>query len=277
MNDVLNIILNLADNYYCFIVCKEWQKIMLTSSYVCKKCHKIVKMYDTILWYSNKKNNLCHEYYDKIYTLPSYDKHIFFRDNFQHIRQCKALCIDVIKDDYRNLRYIIKPYRVKEIFLVATECNPLSIQYLDKTELTKELMINALRKNGMVLRFIPKERQLQEIITTALKQNGLALQYVMVPITDIMIYTAIKQNGLSLEFIPEEFRMKFIIKALKTNGNTIKLIPPEQRTKELCVRALQSNIEAASYIPEEHHKIFKSVVGHSRKLYLYYHYKIEFR
>lgn len=275
MEDVLDIIFRLSDNYYCFIVCKQWQQILLKSSHKCKKCNKVVKMYDTILWYTDKTNEICHGFYDKTYTLSWHDKYRYYRDYLPEIRQCKALCLDAVNSYGDNLQHIIKQYRSSDLYFNAISKTPSSIQYIDKSELTKCIIMHALRKDGMVLEFIDKEQQTQEIITTALKQNGLALQFVKVPITNIMIYTALKQNGLAIEFIPKEQRLSFIIKALKTNGNAIRTIPPEERTKQLCIRALQSNIEAAKHVPEEHHDIFNKVCGHSYKVYLYHHGYIE--
>jgi hypothetical protein len=62
-DDVLNLILSKTDNYYCIGVCKQWYDIIIKNSIICETCNKIVKMYDTVLWISDKSDIVCHGYY----------------------------------------------------------------------------------------------------------------------------------------------------------------------------------------------------------------------
>ncbi len=59
-DDVLNLILSFTQNPECVIVCKIWYNIIIKNSSKCLKCKKIIKMYDYVIWKTDKGDDLCH-------------------------------------------------------------------------------------------------------------------------------------------------------------------------------------------------------------------------
>ena len=122
INDILSVIIQLSNNYYCALVCKKWYQIIIINSIICSKCNKIVQIYDTRLWFTdindgsvgdgmggNINNNICHgynyEYIDNIDTIKGdirRDKKILRTIQKQSI----AMCLFTVKHSGSNLQYV---------------------------------------------------------------------------------------------------------------------------------------------------------------------------
>lgn len=256
VDDVLSVILSYVD-VKNVLVCKKWRDVILEKSFVCKSCHKITHSFGNSLWYTHAIYSLpCHAFYDKTYILSHPERAYYYDKNLQIIRQCRGICLDAVHINGLFLRNINKMYKTDEIYLAAIKSRVAAIQYVEEEHLSEALIIKVLVKDGRLLALIPIKHQTTNVINVALKENGLALQFVLKPMTLNMCYTAVKSNGLALQFVPPCWLDKCIIKALKNNGDALQHVPPSMITLNLCIRALDSSIRAAKYVPKEYHHLF---------------------
>lgn len=98
VDDVLDFIFKLTNNYYCFIVCKRWYYLLLKSSKICNECKKIVKMNNITLWYTYYYMGFhsCHGYYDNLEHNYKYN----LNKNLYVVRRCKAIVKDAVLNGY---------------------------------------------------------------------------------------------------------------------------------------------------------------------------------
>ena len=69
IDDLLNLIMNMSNNYYCMIVCKHWYKIILPHSDICTICNKTIQVYGRIIWVTDPSTEVCHDFHVKRFKI----------------------------------------------------------------------------------------------------------------------------------------------------------------------------------------------------------------
>jgi len=69
IDDMLNLIMDLSNNYYCVIVCKRWNRIIQPNLDICQKCNKIVQIYKKIIWVMEPGSNICHSFHVRQFAI----------------------------------------------------------------------------------------------------------------------------------------------------------------------------------------------------------------
>jgi hypothetical protein len=268
IEDIQNIILKESENIYCTIVCKQWQKIILKNSHVCKTCNKITKIYDNVLWITDNDDPFCCGYFGE--SLKNY-KAIkgILNKNYHFIRkihQSIGVCYAAVKSNGHALKYIKKQPDI--VCLEAVKNYPCALSYVENQ--TDEICLAALKKNGKVLRYVKinqtdemcleavknnpcalsyVENQTDEICLAALKKNGGVLRYVKINQTDEMCLEAVTQNGLCLQWVKNKTD-KIVQAALNENTRAFKFV--ENQTREMCLEAIRQDPNNFRYIHKPH-------------------------
>jgi len=211
IDDILNIIIPLAKNYYCLTTCKKWYSITLKNptTMLCH-CGRIKKIYGEYLWYLPivKVPWTGHSY--KYFSNACYCEH-----------KLKFDCIiTLLRSDYN----ILNKYDniCFALSLIAVKITGHALKYFSQWDLTPIIAFEAVRKTGSALQYIPEKLQTVDICLRAVQTNGLALQYVKNP-TKYICIEAVRQHGFALQYVKNP--TKYIcMEAMKQNYSSYKCI-----------------------------------------------------
>lgn len=231
VDDILNIILKTANNYYCLLVCKKWYTIMVQNSVLCKKCGRILRTCSMALW-------------DLIWPYGNYshfDVNCYCeqKDNFDKF-------IMLLKKDYNNFQNI--KYYCVALYLIAIKHNGHAIKYIQSYNIHNIVLLEAVKKTGSALQHISKINQnIPNICLEAIRQNGLALQYILDinQKTPNICLEAVNQNGLALQFVDNQTR-NICFTAVRQNGLALQWV--KNKTYAICFAAMQQNYSSSKYV-----------------------------
>jgi hypothetical protein len=278
IDDVLSLIIKNSNNYYCYILCKKWYNLMMPNSVICSKCHKIIKMYDSILWikWMNKtRDEKCHQFYDTFEKYKEIELAISpYKDPLclANIRQCNWLCLKMVQFNGFIIQSVLDIYQTEEVLIGAIKRNPEVIPFINEKKLTDNIFYQVVKGMPLYLRYIPEKYHTQNVCITALKYCGLLLQYIKPHDKNriLMYHTAIKNNGRALKYIPEEYiTEKMCLKAVKQNGDALEFVPEKYQTYEICRHAVLSSKGSIKYINSDDMKISVVNLFDDYQKYLY--------
>ena len=174
--------------------------------------------------------------------------------NPKTLQYCKYQPNDIIEDlvkrDGRYLKYIKPKNQTEIICIYSILSTPESIKYVHKQ--TKKNVKRAIKENGLLLKFIKDEFKTHKIIQLALI-NPKALEFVdQDKHTDVrfLIEDLLKKDGMVLEHVKDKTQEHCNI-ALNNNIDAIKFVPEEYQTIEMGWKALLNNINNIAYIKKQ--------------------------
>lgn len=140
--DLLDIIINDSKNINLTLVCKDIYHAIVYNSKICPDCHKIIKIYNHIVWLTDDTDDQCHgcrfstlqEYREIKSILTTYPKYL------KMLTPCHALYKHAIKNHPNAIKYIDQ---TPELSLMAVQENGLAIKYIKNQ--TPELCQIAMR------------------------------------------------------------------------------------------------------------------------------------
>lgn len=180
--------------------------------------------------------------------------------------------MNMVRLDGMNLDKIPIEDRTEELILTAIRQNGFAIKYVSENKLKDEFILEAVRNNGMVLELI--KNQTEDICIESVKQNWKYLKFVkdecrtaavfkaatiqskgsdeFIKYLSNMIYTeAVKQNPKNIAKIPRDcITAEMANIAILDDGLNIKYVDKKLRTKDMCMDAVENNINAFDYLSE---------------------------
>ncbi len=154
------------------------------------------------------------------------------------------ICMEVIKYNGMEVRYVPFNCRNNVIMLLAVTQNGMALQYIHRYHQTKDMCIQAVTQNGMALQYCINKFKNPEVYNIAIQQNSMAIQYINTP-DDNMKIMAVKSNGLSIKHI-EYPDYTIMFEAITQNPLAIKYI--KNPNESLCKLVLSKNPATIAYI-----------------------------
>lgn len=247
-HDMLSLIYDLTNNYYCTLVCKDFYNIIQQNAIQCQTCNKFIKIFNHVQWITDPKDDeiTCHGYYKNIEYYTMIKRMISLQPKFINVvdRQCYALSLYAIK------------------------CNPLTIQFIKNPN--EPLCNIAMNKNIECIKYI--KNPTLEWCWKSIQSNPWLLEFIPDNIlTDGMVMYCIKKNGLLLQLIPDRQTLDMCWAAVYNNIKAIQYVSEINQTDELCLYVLGKDYHLFEYIkkPKEEYycKVFELAPNYFNTLF----------
>jgi hypothetical protein len=157
----------------------------------------------------------------------------------------EEIALVAVKQNGLVLNYIIN--KTHEICYDAINQNGLALKYVPKDMLNEDMYLDAVKQNGLALEFINEEDQNEDICNEALKKNIDAIKFVKKNIDYDLALKAIRKDVMNLQYIPHA-HVDIINEAFNKDHNVIKYIKNYNQTEEMCLKAIQHDIDLIQYV-----------------------------
>ena len=155
------------------------------------------------------------------------------------------IMINAVKQNGFAIMYIHN--YTHEICYAAVNQNGLALEHVPEEMLNEDMYLDAVRQNGMALEFIESDNQNEDICNEALKNNIDAIKFVKKSIDYDLSLQAIRKDVMNLQYIPHP-HVDIIIEAFNKDHNVIKYIKKYDQTEEMCLKAIQHDIDLIQYV-----------------------------
>jgi hypothetical protein len=157
----------------------------------------------------------------------------------------EEICLAAVKKNGLALNYIHN--HTHEICYAAVNQNGLALEHVSEDMLNEDMYLDAVRQNGMALEFINIDNQNEDICNEALKSNINAIKFVKKNIDYDLALKAIRNDVMNLQYIPYA-HADIINEAFNKDHNVIKYIKKYNQTEEMCLKAIQHDIDLIQYV-----------------------------
>lgn len=272
IDDILSLIIQYSENYYCILVCKKWYNIIIPNSSKCSKCNKIIQMYNTILWISDNDitNNTyiikgayikgkyiseC-EFYDIV--VPRLDNlcnnatilidnicHGYY-GNFKTYRTHK----EILSRNYNYLRNIKRQSTGLCLFAIRIDKNAI----IHVRNLTEEICLQFIKfyYPDLECTFSNAKTKIEDYYVECVTKHGPHLEYIHNQTGKICLNAVMahKCDGQCiLKYVKEEHKTYAVqLEAVKKHSKSLKYI--KNKTEEICLEAVKYYREAIKYVPD---------------------------
>ncbi len=245
-HDVIGIIYDLCNNYYCALINKEFYDIIKHNAKICPDCHKFIKIFNQVQWITDETDiynkKLCHGYYKNLDYYKRIKKILSIHPKFieEIDRPCFALSLYVINNHPLAIEYI---KQTNELCHIALDLNIEAIKYIKNP--TEDMYIKALRTNGFYIKHIT---QTLELCWIAIKSRIKAFQFIKdeFKTKELCLYV-VEKDGLMLQYISEQ-SLELCWKAIYQNIEAIEYVAKEYQTEEMCMYVTKKDYHLISKI-----------------------------
>jgi hypothetical protein len=238
--DTFNLICQYANNYYCFLVCKKWNSIIMANSKKCCTCNKIVQMYNNILWITDdesveingSENDYIYYDYD---NWTNEDIHIGLPDGY-HLHDDINPDIKTYRTDMCHQSYYsnLKDYKIMKQLLYK---NYTYLRHIHRQCVS--LCMYAIRQNKQAIIFV--RNITDDICVKFCEMYDVDLDQIRNVIEDMCIQY-VKKDINNLQYIHNQSE-KLCMTVLDCKhyyiGNAIKYI--RNQTDEICLKMIEMN------------------------------------
>lgn len=202
------------------MVCKWWNRIIIPHTTVCSTCNKIIKMYDTELWFTYPDDNICHGYYDENADYYSSLKKILQRKNILHLI----------------------PRLSSGLYLAAIKFGAKYILQINQYEL---LCIEFVKRNPGCLEWVYNQTEL--ICIEAVKAGDYSLEHVRIKTREICLWS-VKKSGYSLRWVEEFQDEEICLEAISNSPYMLDTV--KVQTEAICLKAVE--LDGGNYQKSKH-------------------------
>lgn len=161
-------------------------------------------------------------------------------------------CNKVVQQNGLLIQYVPDELQTFELSKLAVKQNGLALKYIKIEFCTNELFELAVTNTGQALKFIPEILQTSEIIYRALYNDSFAIIYVKKQTIEHGII-AIRQNPFLFKYLDKNCQCSETCElAVKYDGLMIINVDEKFLTEEICIVAIENNIQASQYIKKEY-------------------------
>ena len=143
---------------------------------------------------------------------------------------------------------------LNEMYKLAIEHNVRNVCLIPRKGITKELALMVIKKTYKYTHYIPEEVFTPEICNIAVNHSWLAIRDIPDKFKTEELY------ALALERFLEKYNVKKYMpndikevyhKIIQYNDYVIEIIPEKYRTRELCLKALETNAHTLRYMSDD--------------------------